>query len=319
MIRILCAAILALVLALPAVSGAQDGASLLAAGRADEAVRLLEQRVAANPSDAVAFNMLCRAYMMFENWNAAVGACERAVLLAPSLSLYQLWMGRAYGRKAEHAGALSAYGLARKSLGAMQRAVELDPTSTAARRDLAEYYATAPSIAGGGAAKALRLADEVAARDPVTAANIRAVVAEKQHNVQEAERQLQEAVRASGSSATSLLELARLYRSQNNWQAMEATIQRAMDSPRRQPLDVYSAGELLVVTERNLKLAADLLRRYLAGRTEEEGAVIRAHWLLGRALEGLGDGNGAAAEYRAALALAAGYRPAQDALRRLGQ
>ncbi len=310
--------VLGLCLSLPAFSATPDAARLLAAGRADDVVRLLTQRVAANSNDPAAYNLLCRAQLMLEEWNPAADSCERAATLAPAVSLYQFWLGRAYGHKAEHAGKFSAFGLARKSLAAMQRAVELDPKSAPARRDLAEYYATAPGIVGGGSDKALRLADEVAARDPLTAALIRGLVAEKGHNPSEAERQYQEAVRLSGNSAAALVELAHFYRTQSNWQAMETTLQRAVDSPRQQPIDLYKAGEMLVGSGRNLKLAVDVLRKYLAGRGDEDGPVIRAHCLLGKALEGLGDRNGAASEYRAALALAAGYRPAQDALHRLG-
>ena len=55
------------------------------------------------------------------------------------------------------------------------------------------------------------------------------------------------------------------------------------------------------------------------GNTVDEYAnAFRAHYLLGQVLEQLGDRQGAIGEYRFSLALASGYHPAQDALRRLG-
>ena len=62
------------------------------------------------------------------------------------------------------------------------------------------------------------------------------------------------------------------------------------------------------------------MRAYIqSGHTEEEAPLFRAHFLLGEILLKSGDAGQAAAEYRAALALASSYRPAAESLRRLGQ
>jgi hypothetical protein len=65
--------------------------------------------------------------------------------------------------------------------------------------------------------------------------------------------------------------------------------------------------------------ATEELRLYLRGNTvDEHASAFRAHYLLGKILEQLGDRQGAIGEYRSSLGLASGYHPAQDALRRLG-
>ncbi|HEX8926973.1 MAG TPA: hypothetical protein VF786_14330, partial [Terriglobales bacterium] len=211
----------------------------------------------------------------------------------------------------------SAYSIARKSLEAMDRAVRLDPANTEARRDLAEYLATAPGVVGGDRNRALRLADEIAGRDLPTASWIRALVASSQGNPDEAERQHKIAIQASGNSSTTLLELAHLYRKQKRWSEFESLISRAT-SGKPKPFDLFDAAELLVYSGRNLNGAVALLQRYLAGQTDELAPAFRAHVLMGQALEKVGDKSAAAKQYRAALALASNYRPAQDALRRLG-
>jgi TolA-binding protein len=62
------------------------------------------------------------------------------------------------------------------------------------------------------------------------------------------------------------------------------------------------------------------MRTYIhGGHTEEAAPVFRAHFLLGEILLKSGDVEQAAAEYRAALTLASSYRPATEALRRLGR
>ena len=77
---------------------------------------------------------------------------------------------------------------------------------------------------------------------------------------------------------------------------------------------------MLLRTNRNLDGAARLMRAYIHGEhTEEQAPVFRAHYLLGEILLKMGDRGQAATEYRAALALASAYRPATEALRRLGE
>ena len=93
-----------------------------------------------------------------------------------------------------------------------------------------------------------------------------------------------------------------------------------MQSARIRPVDRYDAAEMLLKTNRNLPEAAQQMRAYIqSGHTQEEAPLFRAHFLLGEILLKSGDASQAAAEYRAALALASSYRPAAEALRRLGQ
>jgi len=131
-------------------AGAANPKELLASGHVEEAIRVLQSLTGSSSTDAESFNLLCRAHFMLEDWDAAISDCERASSLAPQNSLYQLWLGRSYGEKADKAGVFSAMGLAKKVRAAFERAVELDPNSWEARSDLAEFYAEAPGVVGGG-------------------------------------------------------------------------------------------------------------------------------------------------------------------------
>jgi TolA-binding protein len=68
-----------------------------------------------------------------------------------------------------------------------------------------------------------------------------------------------------------------------------------------------------------LSFAVELLRRYFAEGPVEEGPAFRAHYLLGQLLEKQGDKAGAAAEYRASLALARNFGLAKQALIRVAR
>lgn len=286
---------------------------LWASGRADEIIR---QVSAFKTADS--YNLLCRVYYALENWDDAIRNGERAVQLNPNISQYHLWLGRAYGSKAEHARALSAFSLARKTVASFERAVQLDPKDLRARHDLAEFYASAPGVVGGGKDKARKLADEIASSDPVNAAFIRGMTAAEDKNGAEAEKQFKYAVQASGGSAEALLKLAHFYKRQQRWNEFEAAINRATSAANKSPEDLFETGELLVGAHRNPELAVQVLHQYLAGALSEYGPAFRAHYLAGQALEMKGDRAKAIEEYKAALALASGYRPAQQSLKNLG-
>ncbi len=302
------------------MAAAQNPAlDLLNAGRFDAAVRLLDEQVKANPNNAEAYNLLCRAYNSVEDWDAAIRNGERAVQLQPSRGAYHLWLGRAYGGKADNAGGLSAFALARKTVASFQRAVQLDPTDIHAKEDLAEFYVEAPGMVGGGKDKARALADQVAASAPSLAHWIRARILMKDKNLPESEREYKESIAASGNLPSAILELARFYKWTGRNDEVQSTVARALSSEKRTPMDLFTGAELLDGAGRNYSGAIQLLKIYLAGKTVEGAPAFRAHFLVGEMLEKTGDRVAAAAEYKAALALASNYRLARNGLSRLAR
>ncbi len=290
---------------------------LLNTGHADEAIRTLNQQLN-TAGTALNYSLLSRAYYLVEDYDDAVRYGERAVQLEPSNSLYQLWLGRAYGQKASQSSMLTAFSLARKTVASFEKAVQLNPSDWRARRDLAEFYIEAPPIVGGGKDKARKLADQINGSDPVNAALIRAMIAERSKDAGSAEQQLRAAVSASGNSSGAFVELARFYKNQGRWSEFDGAIHQALVTSRKSAQDEFDAGELLVSANRNLPLAVDTLKKYLSERTDEYGPAFRAHYLIGNALQLQGKAAEAKNEYRAALQLASGYRPAKEALQKLG-
>ncbi len=310
-------ALLPLVLLLVSVAHAESSPrELLDAGRVDDAIRLLTPQAASG--NASALNYLCRAYFAIGDWDNAVHNCERAARLDSNNAIFQLWLGRSYGEKANDSAALSAYSLARKTVSAFSTAHALDRKNVDIARDLAEFYSTAPSIVGGGNDKALAVAAELVPQHPSDAAWIRAMVAAHAGNHPQAEREYYEAIRLDNGSASTCLEFAHYLRGRKRWDLFQEMLQRALKSSRIRPVDRFDVAELLWNTNQNLPEAAQQMRAYIqSGRTEETYPVFRAHFLLGEILLKNGDSARAAAEYRAALALANSYRPAAEALRRL--
>jgi tetratricopeptide (TPR) repeat protein len=94
-------------------------------------------------------------------FTAARAAFEQAMQCQPAVSEYHHWLGRTYGRLAEHAGWFEAMGLAKQTREALERAVKLDPNNVEALSDLREYYLQAPAFLGGGQVKADRIRQQL--------------------------------------------------------------------------------------------------------------------------------------------------------------
>jgi cytochrome c-type biogenesis protein CcmH/NrfG len=291
-------------------------AKLLAAGRVDDAIVTLQNRITAAPNDAESQNLLCRAYFVLTNWDAGVAACQKAVALEPGNSQYHLWLGRAYGEKAEHSSFFFATVLAKKVRSEFETAVHLDPNNVEAHADLADFYLQAPGMLGGGTDKAATQAQQLAPLDPAESHLVRAQIAEKDNDLAGAESEFRAAIQASGGKAGTWISLAQFYRRTDRLDQMQEAVQHATSAQENQPV-LLAAAEVLIQAQRNLSAAADLLRRYLAGETVEDAPAFKAHYLLGNLLEQQGNILAAAQEYRNALSLAREFTLAQSALKRL--
>ncbi len=294
---------------------------LLSEGRVDDAITSLQAGIGRSSSDAESHHLLSRAYLLIEAWDMAVPSAERAVALQPDNSNYHLWLGRAYGRKAEHSSFIKAPGLAKKARKEFERAVELNASNVAARSDLAEYYLQAPGFLGGGKDKARIQADEIEGRDKAAAHMVRARLAEEDKDYPIAERELWQAIADSPQPAGHWLDLAAFYRRRGRLDDMEDATNKAVAADKQKdPAILVQAAALLLRAGRDLPGAAVLVRRALSSPTSNEDAPsFQAHYLLGQALEKQGDKAGAEREYRAALSLAKDYKQAQKALKRLLQ
>jgi len=156
---------------------ADNAPSLLASGRVDDAITVLQNEIGSSPRDAAAQNLLCRAYFSLGDWDRGIAACEQATVLAPDNATYHMWLGRIYGEKADNSNFLAAAGLAKKVRSEFERAVQLSPDNVDARTDLAEFYLEAPGIVGGGRDKAEAQSQILARTAPARAHWVKARIA----------------------------------------------------------------------------------------------------------------------------------------------
>jgi len=238
------------------------------------------------------------------------GSSERRVRFAAGAEFER------HGKKADHAGAFSALGLAKKVRTSFERAVELDPRSWEARSVLAEFYVEAPTLVGGGKDKAREQADAIQPLNPSMAHRLLAKIAEKDKDMALAEREYRAAITASHSGAFAWFDLANFLFHANRLDEMDQAMRALETSPFDRPESLRDAATVLLRAARDYPLAERLLRRYLSTPVEEAPA-FEAHDVLGHVLEREGNRRAAADEYRAALTLAHGYGRAQEDLRRV--
>lgn len=285
-------------------------------GQADQALALLSPLPSTGAGADKAQNLLCRVRFELQQWSQAVAECQQAVKLNNKNSDYFMWLGRALGQQASHASFLSAYSDAKKSLAAMQTAVQLNPQNGPALSDLGDYYAQAPGIAGGGTSKAQQIASQLDKVDAGRAAQLRGDIAMAAKDYTTAENQYKLAAATSPHPADMWTVLANFYRGRQRWSDLDTAINNCMSAAARDKhsgIALYDGAGVLIAANRNPALAAKMLEDYLAGSSKnEEAPAFIAHVRLGRLKQELGDPAGAQNEFAEATAMAREYNQAQD-------
>jgi Flp pilus assembly protein TadD len=287
----------------------------LMVGKADDAISRLSSSLAANPGDAEAHNLLCRVYYQEERWDDAIHECEAAVRLMPMDSGYHLWLGRAYGEKADSIHSIKAYGLAKKVRDEFERAVQLDDANVDALSDLGDFYTAAPGIVGGGKKKAQGVAQALEQYGPAQAHQLKGRLAEKDKNYALAETEFKSAVEAANHAADSWMSLASYYARRRQWDQMLGALRAGIDADAKAAKPhgpaLVDGASILSRNHQEPELAIQLLKLYLDSPNKSaDSPAFQVHSQLGRLLEAQGDHEGAQQQIDAAAALAHEYHPA---------
>ena len=280
-------------------------------GRVDAAVAALQTA----PRSAESNALLCHLYASTARYDEAVTACEAATTSQPNSSTYALDVARAYGAKADHAGAMTGLRLVGKIRTNFERAVQLDGSNVEALSDLGQFYVEAPGAFGGGLDKARALVPRLQALSPARALRLSAMIAAKAKDDVAAEQQYR-AELAVAHSAEAYVDLANFYRSRKQLEKAASLAKEALGHDPDCGPDVLDAASLLIAVKRDLPVAQTALRCYLRSPQDGVPSYAKANTLLGTSLQDAGDAAGAKSSYQAALALAQDYAPARQGLTR---
>lgn len=192
---------------------------------------------------------LGKTYLKIRKWDQAVDKLERSVALAPSNALYRLWLGRAYGARADNRR--FGFNDARRLLKEYKKAEELAPDNIDIRFDLLEFYAQAPGIVGGGEDKAWAEAKAIAKLDPVVGYTARATIYERKKKWDPARMEYMQAVQQYPENANVHKDLAQFLFSREEYQAALDSAQKALE------LDEKSKRSALIAAACRIQLGVD--------------------------------------------------------------
>ena len=177
--------------------------------------------------DAATYELTGKDYFMLGDYGKAIQYFEKAAAKAPTISDYQMWLGRAYGRRAENENFLHAPGHASKARQYFENAIALDPKNTEALNDLFDYYLNAPGFLGGGVEKAEAIARRIEHERPAEYQHELALLADHRKQPSEALAHLRKAVELAPNDAGRVLDLARYLAKSGNMEESDAYFAQA--------------------------------------------------------------------------------------------
>jgi tetratricopeptide (TPR) repeat protein len=264
---------------------------LLAGAAYDDAQRLYQRTdyqgalrilLAEPQKDARAWSLIGQAYFMQAEYKKATDAFEKALAADPNNSVFEHWLGRAWGRRAESANPIMAAAYASRARQHFERAVMLDPRNQEALNDLFDYCLQAPGFLGGGFEKAQAIAERIARLDPAEGHYARAQLADKRKEFAQAEEQLRRALELAPRQVGRVIDLAKYLSKLGRYQESDAVFAQAEKMAPESPRVLYERAETYIRDNRNLKVARQLLERYISATnlTPDDPPRSRAAELL---------------------------------------
>jgi tetratricopeptide (TPR) repeat protein len=260
--RVKLSALLALLTAAASAAGPEmDRArTLYNSTNFDGSLQLLQAMPA---KDGAVYELIGRNYYMQREFKKAIEALEEATAAEPGNSGYALWLGRAFGRRAETSSPFTAPGYALKTRQYFEKAVQLDPRNLEALTDLFEYYLEAPGFLGGGLDRAAATASRIAQLDAAEGYGAQAKLAEKKKEYGAAEQSFRRAIESEPHQAGRFVDLARFLIRRGRDREAEQNFAKADTIAPNNPRLLYERAEAYIGNGRNPELARELLHRYL--------------------------------------------------------
>jgi len=241
-------------------------------------LRILEE----DPTpDGAAYLLSGKNYFMLGDYKRATDFFEKAVALAPSSSEYELWLGRAWGRRAETSGWLMAGVHASRARQCFEKAVALDPHYNEAKNDLFSFYLAAPGFLGGGIEKAEAIAKSIANERPPESNFEEAQIAEHRKDYVAAEAHLRRAMELAPNEAGRIVDLARFVAKRGRLAESDALFEQARKLAPSLARVAFAQARVDIENHRNLERARGLLQQYLhANLTPDDPPRQEAEKLL---------------------------------------
>ncbi len=217
--------------------------------------------------DATNYELAGKNYFMLGEYGKAVQFLEKAAAKGPTVSDYQLWLGRAYGRRAETESFIHAPSHATKARQYFENAIALDPQNTEAMNDLFDYYLNAPGFLGGGVDKAEAIARRIEYERPAEYQHELAQLADHHKRYSEALAHLHKAIELAPHDAGRVVDLARYLAKLGRMEESDSYFAQAFKRWPDDPSVAFAQAETDVDHHREAQRSRELLEQYLKAQT----------------------------------------------------
>jgi tetratricopeptide (TPR) repeat protein len=296
----------------------EKAVSLFEAANFDEAATCFKEVVEQQPENPEAPYYLGQIALERGDVDGAVDWFKRATKLDADESEYHLWLGRALSVKIQSVSFFEKGGIANRMLDAFETAVELDPESIEARAGLAQYYLSAPAIAGGSISKAKKQAEEIKKRAPGEGHLLMAQVYVHDGDHESAEKEFSAALELDPNNTDLHYQIGMFHQGQKQYDKAVEAFQKSVETDPGNLNALYQVGRTSVFSGENLDRAIECLAEYLEHESQPgTPSKAHAHWRLGMLYEIQGRPDVAREAYEAALRLDPDNKEAKGALKEL--
>ncbi len=283
-----------------------------------EAKKFFEFYTKTNQNNPIGAYYLGRIFLREGNCDKSSDWLKKAIDLDETNSDYHLWLGRAYGIKAQRAGLLKKASAAKNVKKSFERAVELNPENIDARFGLLQFYQMAPGIMGGSKDKAKEQAEEIKKRNEHQGHLAFGLIFMVNKEYDRAETEYQAAIRANPDDFQGHYQLGYLYARQKEFDKATVLFENLLKSHPEQVVSYFHLGRLAVMSGKNLDKGEENLKKYLQTKpSDERPSFAFAHLLLGHIYRMKDDMEMAKVEYEKSLELNPDFKQAKKALKDL--
>ena len=293
------------------------GIELFEAEAFEEARQYFSRVVAENPMEARAHFYLGRSYLELQDTDKSIKHLNQAIELDGRSSEYFRWLGRGYAQQAMNSSIFAMRGIARRSLAAIDKAIELDPENVEARFDRTQYFVVLPGILGGSTKTALQETMEIQQRDPIRGHMALGMVRASQKQWDAAEAAYLAALGIRIDHVPALYELGLLYQQRGRFAEAHYQFAKAITVDPSFVEALYQFGKTSALSGQRLDDGVKHLSAYIGMRPLKGPGAANACWRLGMVYEHQHDFERARGQYEQALILDPDHKQAKKASRKL--
>ncbi|MGB2696265.1 MAG: tetratricopeptide repeat protein [Candidatus Zixiibacteriota bacterium] len=305
-------------LAVETNQGLEKGIKLFEEKKYPEAREFFEGFVKENPKNDTALFYIGKIWLIQDDHDKSIDWLKKSVELNDTSCEYHIWLGQAYGVKAQNSSMLKQPFLAKKVKKEFKKAVELDSANLDARFALAQYYLVAPGIMGGNKDEAKKQAEEIKKQDPLLGHQAFGLIYEHEEEYEKAEKEYLAAVEKDTSKVNSYYELGYFYGRIKKYDNAAQTFEKIVEIHPEEMGAYYQIGKMGALSGQNLNRAVECFKKYLTKEPGENSPSLAwAHYRLGMVYEKKGEKELAKTEYQAALKLEPDHKEAKKALKDL--